>query len=58
MQQRYMVMTRLTASDCPSDCGWKAELMCKRVPAAANKAFQKPEVKTTSLSETMDVGNP
>jgi hypothetical protein len=51
-------MARFTASDCPSDCGWKAELMYKRVPAATNKAFQNPEVNTTSLSEMMDVGKP
>lgn len=36
----------------------KCRTQCKREAEAANRAFQNPEVKTTSRSETMEAGTP
>ena len=52
------MMTRLAASDCPSDWGWKAVVMCSLVPIRRISSRQNIDVKTGSLSDTMDWGTP
>ena len=47
-------MTLLAASVWPSDCGWKADVMCSLVPVRRINSFQNAEVNTESRSETMD----
>ena len=51
-------MARLAASDCPSDWGWKAVVMCSLVPIRRMSSCQNVEVKTGSRSDTMDWGTP
>lgn len=57
-QRRYMAITRLAASVWPSDCGWKADVMCSLVPSRRISSFQNVEVNTGSRSDTMDWGTP
>ena len=56
--RKYMPIVRLVTSDCPSVCGWNAELMSSLTPARRNSSAQKLLVKTGSRSLTMDVGKP
>jgi hypothetical protein len=57
-QRKYMVMTRLAASVCPSDWGWNAVVMCSFAPMRRINSFQNVEVNTGSRSDTMDCGIP
>jgi hypothetical protein len=57
-QRRYMTITRLAASVWPSDCGWKADVMCSLVPNRRISSFQNVEVNTGSRLDTMDCGTP
>jgi hypothetical protein len=50
----YMMMTRLAASDCTFDCGWNAAVMCSMVPIKRMSSRQNVDVKTESMSDTMD----
>ncbi|WVZ89674.1 hypothetical protein U9M48_036047 [Paspalum notatum var. saurae] len=48
----------LVASNCPSDCGWKAEDMLSLTHDKRNNSCQKPLVNMGSRSLTIEVGNP
>lgn len=52
------MVTLLVTSDCPSVCGWKAELMCSFTLAKRDNSLQNALVKTVSRSLTMEHGNP
>jgi hypothetical protein len=43
-----MMMTLLAASDCPSDCGWKAAVMCNLVPTKRISSRQNVDMKIGS----------
>jgi hypothetical protein len=47
-------MTLLAASVCPSDCGWKVDVMCSLGPVSRISSRQNVEVNTESRSDTMD----
>jgi hypothetical protein len=57
-QRKYIIITRLATSDCPSDCGWNAVVMCSLVPMSRMSSHQNVEVKMGSWSDTMDCGTP
>jgi hypothetical protein len=58
MQRRYIAITLLVASDCPSDCGWNAQERFNLTPVSENSSCQNLLVKTRSLSLTMELGSP
>jgi hypothetical protein len=47
---KYIVMIRLTTSNCPSVWGWNAELMCNLTQASLNSSVQNELVKTVSVA--------
>jgi hypothetical protein len=51
-QRRYMMMTLLATSDCPSDCGWKAVVMCNLLPTKRISSCQNVDVKIRVKSLT------
>ena len=53
-QRKYMMTTRLAASDCPSDYGWNTVVICSLVPIRRMSSRQNVDVKAESLFDTMD----